>query len=169
MVIETRITWDRNLCLTFIQEVLRELLFYRNNVRNINLRLLTNYSPPTVILYYYASNVACGAYSVEDMNNIFNKMWSEKEKSKSSTWREMKAIERALITFKEVNKYKNIKWYTDNQNCVKIVRSGSMKEQFQKLTFSIFSFCLQGCIYIDIQWIPRSENSNEDYISIYND
>jgi len=26
MVIETRITWDRNLCLTFIQEVLRELL-----------------------------------------------------------------------------------------------------------------------------------------------
>ena len=101
------------------------------------------------------------------MNNIFNKMWSEKEKSKSSTWREMKAIEQALITFKEVNKYKNIKWYTDNQNCVKIVRSGSMKEQLQKLTFSIF--CLQGCIYIDIQWIPRSENSNEDYISIHND
>jgi hypothetical protein len=52
-------------------------------------------------------------------------MWSENEKSKSSTWKEMKAIEQALITFKEVNKYKNIKWYTDNQNCVKIVRSGS--------------------------------------------
>ena len=151
MVIETRITWDRNLCLTFIQEVPRELLFCRNNVRNINFRLLANYSPPTVILYYYASNVACGAYSAEDMNNIFHKMWSENEKSKSSTWREMKAIEQALITFKEVNKYKNIKWYTDNQNCVKIVRSGSMKEQLQKLTFSIFSLCLQRCIYIDIQ------------------
>jgi hypothetical protein len=34
MVIETRITWDRNLCLTFIQEVPRELLFCRNKVRN---------------------------------------------------------------------------------------------------------------------------------------
>ena len=99
MIIETRITWDRNLCLTFIQEVLRELLFYRNNVPNIK---LANYSPPTVILYNYASNVACGAYSIEDMNNIFHKMWSEKERSKSSTWREMKAIEQALITFKEV-------------------------------------------------------------------
>ena len=110
MVIETRITWDRNLCLTLIQEVLRELLFCRNNIRNINFRLLTNYSPPTVILYYYASNVACGAYSVEDMNNIFHMMWSENEKIKSSTWREMKAIEQALITFKEVYKYKNIKW-----------------------------------------------------------
>jgi hypothetical protein len=120
MVIQTRITWDRNLCLTFIQEVLGELLFCRDNVRNINFRLLANYSPPTVILYYYASNVACGAYSAEDMNNIFHKMWSENEKSKSSTWKEMKAIEQALITFKEVYKYKNIKWYTDNQNCVKI-------------------------------------------------
>jgi hypothetical protein len=37
-------------------------------------------------------------------------MWSENEKSKSSTWGEMKAIEQALITFKEVYKYKNIKW-----------------------------------------------------------
>jgi hypothetical protein len=169
MVIETRITWDRNLCLTLIQEVLGELLFCRNNIRNINFRLLTNYSPPTVILYSYASNLACGAYSVEDMNNIFHKMRSENEKIKSSTWREMKAIEQALITFKEVYKYKNIKWYTDNQNCVKILRSGSMKERLQKLTFSIFSLCLQRCIYIDIQWIPRSENSKADYISIYND
>jgi hypothetical protein len=54
-------------------------------------------------------------------------------------------------------------------NCVKILRSGSMKEQLHKLTFSIFSLCLQRCIYIDIQWIPRSENSKADYISIYND
>jgi hypothetical protein len=46
-----------------------------------------------------------------------HKMWSENEKSKSSTWKEMKAIAQALITFKEVYKYKNIKWYTDNQNC----------------------------------------------------
>ena len=103
------------------------------------------------------------------MNNIFIRCGQKNEKSKSSTWREMKAIEQALITFKEVYKYKNIKWYTDNQNCVKILRSGSMKEQLHKLTFSIFSLCLQRCIYIDIQWIPRSENSNEDYISIYND
>ena len=81
----------------------------------------------------------------------------------------MKAIEQALITFKEVYKYKNIKWYTDNQNCVNILRSGSMKERLQKLTFSIFSLCLQRCINIYIQWIHRSENGKEDYISIYND
>jgi hypothetical protein len=37
-------------------------------------------------------------------------MWSENEKSTSSTWREMKAIEQALRTFKEVYKYENIKW-----------------------------------------------------------
>ena len=44
-----------------------------------------------------------------------------------------------------------------------------MKERLQKLNFSISSLCLQRCIYIDIQWIPRSENSKADYISIYSD
>ena len=58
--------------------------------------------PTTVMLYYGASNVACGDYLVEVMNNIFNKMWSENDKSEISTGREMKAIEQTLITFKDV-------------------------------------------------------------------
>jgi len=44
MVIETCITWDRNLCLTFIQEVQRKLLFWRDNARNNKFRLLMNVS-----------------------------------------------------------------------------------------------------------------------------
>lgn len=63
------------------------------------------------------------------VNKIFNEMWSENEKSEISTWREMKVIEQTLITFKDVYKHKNIKQLTDNQNCVKIQKSGSMKEQ----------------------------------------
>lgn len=56
MVIDTRITWDRNLCLTFIQEVLREFIFCRENARNI--------IPAIVMLYADARSVACGVYSV---------------------------------------------------------------------------------------------------------
>jgi hypothetical protein len=61
------------------------------------------------MLYSDTSNVACGDYSVEAMNKIVNKIWSENEKSEISTWREMKVIEQTLITFKDVYKHKNIK------------------------------------------------------------
>ena len=85
-------------------------------------------------------------------------MWNSVEKVQSSTWCEMKAIELALSSFKEKFQGKRIKWFTDNQNCVKIVKSGSMKLELQKLARSIYSTCVTKSIYIDIQWIPRSEN-----------
>ena len=61
------------------------------------------------MLYSDASSVACGDYSVEAMNKIVNKIWSENEKSEISTWREKKVIEQTLITFKDVYKHKHIK------------------------------------------------------------
>ena len=53
MVIEIRTTWDRCLCLTFIQEVLRELLFWRDNARNNNFRLLVNFSHYSNDIFWY--------------------------------------------------------------------------------------------------------------------
>jgi hypothetical protein len=51
-------------------------------------------------------------------------MWNSVEKDQSSTWREMKSIELALSSFKDQFQGKTIKWFTNNQNCVKIVKSG---------------------------------------------
>ena len=56
-------------------------------------------------------------------------------------------------------------WHTDNQNCVKIIRSGSTKVHLQELVFSIFSNCLKNSISFNISWIPRKENVKADYIS----
>ena len=47
----------------------------------------------------------------------------------------------------------------------RIVKSGSMKLDLQALAWSIFTICSEKCISIDIQWIPRSENTKADYIS----
>ena len=77
----------------------------------------------------------------------------------------MKAIELALSSFKDQFQGKTIKWFTNNQNCVKIVKSGSMKLELQKLSRSIYSTYVTNSISIDIQWIPRSENEKADYIS----
>jgi hypothetical protein len=89
-------------------------------------------------------------------------MWNVCEKGQSSTWREMKAIEIALLSFKDKFKGTSLKWHTDNQNCLTILKSGSMKKHLQSIAFSIFTLCMQECISIDIQWIPRSENTRAD-------
>jgi hypothetical protein len=46
------------------------------------------------------SNIACGPYSVEIESKVFHKMFNDFESIQSSTWRETRAIEQALSSFK---------------------------------------------------------------------
>jgi hypothetical protein len=92
-------------------------------------------------------------------------MWFANEREESSTWRELKAIDLALSCFKNSFQGKIIKWFTDSQNCVKIVNAGSMKEKLHSLALSVFSTCVEKGISIDIQWIHRTESEKADYIS----
>ena len=62
-------------------------------------------------------------------------------------------------------KGKPLNWITDNQNCVKIIESGSMKSDLHEIFLSIFQICLSNGITIEAQWIPRSENLRADYLS----
>ena len=165
MAIETRLDWDKILQFSCSPHVLAELKFWYANIKNLNSKQLGSYTKASVIIYSDASNVAAGAYSVELENKLFHRMWEKSEISESSTWRELKAIELALSSFKEAFESKVIKWFTDNQNCVKIVRSGSMNEKLQCIALSIFSICIEKCISIDIQWIPRTQNATADYLS----
>lgn len=70
-------------------------------------------------------------------------MWKESEKSMSSTWRELRDIKLALASFKDSLVNKDVKWFTDNQSCVKIVQSGSMKHHLQSLAYNIFKMCVE--------------------------
>ena len=124
-----------------------------------------SYRPSSEIIYSDANNKACGAYSVEIESKVFHKTFNEFESIQSSTWREMRAVEQALSSFKLQFSGKSLKWYTDNQNCLRIVQAGSMKERLHSLAYSIFSICTKHSISIDIQWIPRMENTKADYIS----
>ena len=92
-------------------------------------------------------------------------MWNVYEKGQSSTWRETKAIELALLSFEDKFKGTSLKWHTDNQNCLTILKSSRMKDNLQSIAFSIFTLCMQECIFIDMQWMPRSENTRADYLS----
>ena len=138
MVIETREGWDKLLLLNYSEEVKRELTFWQENVCKSNFRRLAPYSPSSVVIYSDASNVACGVYSVEIENKIFHKTWNAYEKDQSFTWREMRAIELALFSLKDKFKGTSLKWHTDNQNCLTILKSSSMKDNLQSIAFFYF-------------------------------
>lgn len=165
LTIESRSGWDDLLDLRYENRVKSELKFWFANINAINCKKLGTYSKSSVLVYSDASDFAAGAYAVELDEKVFHKMWTVHEMLESSTWRELKAIELALSSFKNVFAGKILHWHTDNQNCVKIVESGSMKEKLQNIALSIFSICLKKGISINIEWIPRKENVKADYIS----
>ena len=74
----------------------------------------------------------CGAY-IAGTNNICHCMWSQQEATKSSTWRELKAIHFALMSFKSLVKDKSVKWHSDNQAAVRIVDIGSPNEELHDI------------------------------------
>lgn len=46
-----------------------------------------------------------------------------------------------------------------------IVKKGSTKSHLQTLALEMFKFCSENKIFIEIVWIPTSDNSKADYIS----
>ena len=62
-------------------------------------------------------------------DEVCHRQWDELESSKSSTWRELKAIEFGLESFLPVLKGSYIKWFSDSQTACRIISVGSMKSE----------------------------------------
>lgn len=62
-------------------------------------------------------------------------------------------------------KNEHIRSFSDNQNVVRIMEICSKKPELQEEAFAIFSIAAQNLIRIELQWIPRSENQQADYLS----
>ena len=165
VAIESRSSWDRDLNVSVIDSIIPELTFWRQNLRSYNSRHMKSYCKKNVVIYSDASNVAGAAYTLGFNGMIFHYMWSSSERIRSSTWREMKALELGLESFSSQLKGKSLKWFTDNQNCVKIVGSGSMNVKLQEIALKIFKICVANGITIEIEWVPRDQNTMADYIS----
>ena len=58
-----------------------------------------------------------------------------------------------------------VRWFTNNQNVVRIVQHGSGKPALQVEALGIFSLCVNNHIRIEPEWIPREENELADYYS----
>ena len=96
---------------------------------------------------------------------FLNQNWSPAERTKSSTWRELKNVELALNSFAPRLHGTQIAWFTDNANVVSIVHSGSKVPELQDLALRIFHVCVSFGISIELKWIPRSSNIEADQLS----
>ena len=81
------------------------------------------------------------------------------------SYRELKAVYLMLKSSKDVLNGKSVKWFTDCQNVVSIVRKGSSIACLHQLSLDIFWLCLYNSISLEVDWIPRNLNKVSDALS----
>ena len=104
--------------------------------------------------YSDASDSRYGGYVVELGPDVAHGQWSETESKQSSTWRELKAIYLVLKSYAKKLEGHIVKWLTDNQGTMCIVRAGSRKEHLQDGALVIFELCFTHSIRLEMDWIP---------------
>lgn len=95
--------------------------------------------------------------------------WSESDRGKSSTWRELKAMHNMLLAVGEKLHGHNVQWYTDNQNVVRILARGSRKPDLQGLVEQVVHLNSTLNTLVKPLWVPREENQIADYLSKLSD
>ena len=78
----------------------------------------------------------------------------------SSIWCELYAIHLVLESFKLKL---SVRWFSDNQNVIRIVQYGSSKPVLQSEALGISSICMSSHIWMEPEWIPRDKNELSDY------
>ena len=161
--IESRTGWDA--VVTISPQARKELEFWRDNLDNMNVSKLDIRKECSKIVYSDASSTGFGGYTVDAAEQSVHGMWASSDAQKSSTWRELKAVDIVLKSMISKLSCRRTKWFTDNQAVARIAASGSMKEELQEIALSICRTCLANNIHIDMEWIPRTQNERADHLS----
>ena len=162
-VLNCRLAWCHRLTLS--DEASQEIDFWLSEITKFNGSHIWPKPSAVRVVYSDASATGYGGYMVEHGNLIANGEWSPDEAKQSSTWRELRAVKMVLESFQSKLKHERVRWFTDNQNVVKIVQYGSTKPSLQAEALDIFSICVQGNIRLEPEWIPREQNELADYYS----
>ena len=62
-------------------------------------------------------------------------------------------------------KNERIRWFSDNQNVVRILEVGSKNPPLQREALAVFSMAARSLIRIEPEWIPCAHNQQADYLS----
>ena len=119
-----------------------ELTFWKQSIAKVNGQPIWHSPSAVRIAYSDASDTGYGGYTVEHGMHVAQGNWLGHEAKQSSTWRELVAVCRVLqaIASKLVNM--RVRWFTDNQNVVRILRVGSAKPHLQSEAVAVFGVML---------------------------
>ena len=142
-----------------------ELEFLATNIEVYNGQKIWHAPSAVRVVFSDASNTGYGGYTVEHGCHIAQGQWDKGEDSKSSTWRELAAVLRVLRAFAVQLASNRVKWFSDNQNVVRIIKVGSKVRELQILAVEIFRLAMANQIILEPEWIPRADNELADYVS----
>ncbi|CAG2187667.1 unnamed protein product [Mytilus edulis] len=143
-----------------------EVVFWKENVEFLNGKELLDEKVCTSVVYTDASGTGFGGYIVEYEESEVIGSWKPDEQVKSSTWRELEAVYRMLMSKLTYLKGQKVLWRTDNQNVVHILCKGSVKSDLQTIAINIADICTREKIQLSPQWIPRTDNVKADLFRI---
>ena len=100
--------------------VVKELIFWKNNVQALNGRLCVRDSPPvTVEIKGDASASGCGSL-VSGKELRAARLFSSEERLAHSTWRELENVHFSLVAMKEELRGRAVNFLVDNQSAALI-------------------------------------------------
>ena len=121
------------------------------------------------VVYSDASDTGLGGYLVKCGKHKVAGSWDIHQLSFSSTLKELLVVKYMLISLIDKLSGFSVKWFTDNRNVALILSIGSKRPHLQHEILQIFNICYPRSIGIDIEWIPRTENEQSDYLSKMHD
>ena len=119
---------------------IREIKFWERNVGPLNLKRISHdfALKSHFIVCSDASGVGCGAHLDFDGEKVCHKQWEGDERIKSSTWRELSAIEFGIESFLPLIRNCYVKWFSDSQTACRIIQVGSMKKNLHVIATRVF-------------------------------
>ena len=117
------------------------------------------------MVYSDASDTGFGGYVVEHGGCITHGQWTVEEAQKSSTWRELSAVYLVLVSVATKLVNMRVRWFTDNQNVVRILQVGSRKPELHEIALRVFSLAIECQIRLEPEWVPRELNERADFLS----
>ena len=133
-VMESRQSWCEPLQLS--EEAKAELYFWSTSLEVYNAQPIWHSPSAVRVVYSDASETGYGGYVVEHGPCVSHGCWTVEEAAESSTWRELSAVCRVLLSVARKLVNARVRWFTDNQNGAHILRVGSRKPHLHAVALS---------------------------------
>ncbi len=112
-----------------------------------------------------ASDIGWGGHTMQGVVEHALEYFSKEESVESSTFRELLGVFRCLQAMISLCQGKFVVFQVDAQNLLGIVNRGSPRLKLNTLAREFFWFGLEYRIALNVEWVPKEENTLADELS----